>query len=110
MSMIAKTLLLNPYPITYDIQDPRKVSWIADVQNKAAAIIDSVFEETSQVVETEWLDTEQAAAYLQISPGSLRNMVSDGRIPHYKLQRRNRYLKSELDKLIMQNKRGSHGY
>jgi len=53
-----------------------------------------------------WLDTNSASKYLGISPKSLLNEVSQGKIPYYKLGKRNRYLKSELDQLILQNLRG----
>lgn len=48
-----------------------------------------------------WLSTEQAAEYLGISVGSLRNRVSCGEIPRRKLGRLNRYLRSELDALLV---------
>lgn len=54
----------------------------------------------------EWLTTQEAAAYLKLSVGSFRNMVSDGNVPHYKLGRRNRYLRGELKKLLMGMARG----
>lgn len=54
----------------------------------------------------EWLNHEEAAAYLRLSPGALRNLVSNGQVPHYKLGRRNRYLKSELKLLLLTEKRG----
>lgn len=56
--------------------------------------------------EEEWLTTEEAAEYLKISPGSLRNMTSNGQVPFYKLARRNRYLKSELRNMMLKEKRG----
>ncbi len=48
-----------------------------------------------------WLSTEQAAEYLGISVGSLRNRVACGEIPRRKLGRLNRYLRSELDALLV---------
>lgn len=51
-----------------------------------------------------WFDTNEAARYLKISQASLRNSVSFGKIPYYKLGRRNRYLRSDLDKLLFNNK------
>jgi excisionase family DNA binding protein len=59
--------------------------------------------------EEEWLTTSQAASYLCINERTLHNLTSRGEIPYYKFGRRNRYLKSELRNLLMQNKRGSHG-
>lgn len=57
-----------------------------------------------------WLTTEEAAEYLRISPKCLLNEASNGKIPHYKFGRRNRYLFSELKKLLLGKPRGSmHG-
>lgn len=60
--------------------------------------------------ENEWLTTEEAAAYLRLSVGAFRNLTSDGHIPHYKLGRRNRYLRSELRKLLSGQARGRMYY
>ena len=59
----------------------------------------------------EWLDAEGAAHYLKIPLGSVRNMTSDGKIPHYKLGRRVRYRVEDLRTLLLQNRRGEikHG-
>lgn len=60
---------------------------------------------------TEWLSTEEAAAYLRIPVKSLRNLTSNGRIPFYKLYNLNRYRVDELQRLILSNKRGPiYGY
>lgn len=56
--------------------------------------------------EQEWFTTEEAAEYLRISPASLRNMTSNGLVPYYKLGKRNRYLKDELKKLLLSQRRG----
>jgi excisionase family DNA binding protein len=55
---------------------------------------------------SEWLTTEEAATVLRVSVGSLRNMTSNGRISAYKLGRRNRYLRKELDELLFSSKEG----
>ncbi len=58
----------------------------------------------------EWLNSDEAAAYLKISRQVLMNLSSSGKVPFYKFGRRNRYLKSELRNLLMANPRGvSHG-
>ena len=54
----------------------------------------------------EWLTTNQAACYLNVSPSTLRNMVSNGQVTYYKLGRRNRYKLSDLCDLLQQTKRG----
>lgn len=55
----------------------------------------------------EWLTTREAAAYLKISEGVLRNMCCNGTIPYYKLERRNRYRKIDLRNLL-EKKGGSN--
>jgi excisionase family DNA binding protein len=55
----------------------------------------------------EWLTSEQAADYLGLSVGALRNMTSNGQIPYHKLGRRNRYLRVELRQLLLSQKRGA---
>jgi excisionase family DNA binding protein len=54
----------------------------------------------------EWMTTEEAAAYLKIPKASLLNLSSNGKVPYYKFQRRNRYLKSDLLRLLLSNRRG----
>jgi excisionase family DNA binding protein len=58
---------------------------------------------------TEWLTTPAAAKFLGISPGSLRNMTSDGRVPFHKLGRRNRYRLEDLRALLLKERRGPNG-
>lgn len=55
---------------------------------------------------TEWLTTEEAAKYLRISPASLRNMTSNGKVPYHKLERRNRYRLEDLRNLLLKNPKG----
>ena len=54
----------------------------------------------------EWMTTEEAAIYLGLTPGALRNMTSNGSIPYYKLGRRNRYRSDELRSLLSSKKKG----
>lgn len=54
----------------------------------------------------EWLNTVEAADFLRRSPAALRNMTSNGGIPYHKLGRRNRYKRSDLRSLLLQNRRG----
>ena len=44
-----------------------------------------------------WLTVIQAAAYLQLTPGTIRNLTSQRRIPHAKNGGIVRYHKAELD-------------
>jgi excisionase family DNA binding protein len=48
----------------------------------------------------EWMTTKEASGYLRLSTGALLNMVWVGDIKAYKLGRRNRYLKSDLENLF----------
>ena len=57
-------------------------------------------------LKSDWMTTEQVAEYLCLSPGNVRNMTSNGQLPHYKLGRRNRYLRSEIQGLLLRNRRG----
>jgi excisionase family DNA binding protein len=57
----------------------------------------------------EWLNTVQAAGYLSVSIGTLRNMTSNGQIPYSKLGWRNRYSLEKLNALLLQNQRGKNG-
>jgi excisionase family DNA binding protein len=54
----------------------------------------------------EWLTTEEAATFLRVTVGSLRNMTSNGQVRAYKLGRRNRYLMDELNELLFSSKKG----
>ncbi len=64
----------------------------------------------SSLTTEDLLTTEEAASFLKISVGTLRNLTSNGHIPYYKLGRRNRYILDDLRKLILSNKRGNHGH
>lgn len=60
----------------------------------------------AEAANQEWLSVSEAAEYLRISEGSLRNLTSNGKIPFYKLGRRVRYLKAELKALLLSNRKG----
>jgi excisionase family DNA binding protein len=53
-----------------------------------------------------WFTSDEAAEFLKIDKGTLSNFVSNGVIPYYKLGRRNRYLKSELEQLLRSRPKG----
>lgn len=55
---------------------------------------------------TIWMDSREAAQFLRISVPMLRNMASNGQLPFYKLGRRNRYRRDELEALLFSNRRG----
>lgn len=67
---------------------------------------DTMNVDLSSSLKTEWLTSKQAAEYLNISEKSLRNMTSSGKIPYYKLLRRNRYSLPELREFLLRNRRG----
>lgn len=58
---------------------------------------------------SEWFTTEEAADYLRISAGSVRNMTSNGKLPFYKLERRNRYRRGDLEQILLSKRRGPNG-
>ena len=47
-----------------------------------------------------WLTTKEAATYLRVSLGSLKNLVYRGYLKPSKLGRLNRFKKDELDRLL----------
>lgn len=49
----------------------------------------------------EWLTSVEVCNYLKISKKTLMNNVSLGHIPRFKLGRLNRYLKSEIERLVL---------
>ena len=53
-----------------------------------------------------WLTSEEAATYLRIPVGSVRNFVYQGILPFYKFQRRLRFKKSDLEKILEASKQG----
>jgi excisionase family DNA binding protein len=55
---------------------------------------------SKQPTSKEWLTSKEAAKYLGISEGTLRNLTSNGHIQYYKFRRLNRYKPTDLDLLI----------
>lgn len=51
-----------------------------------------------------WVNTKEAALYLRVSVGQIRNMVWRGQLTSYKLNNRLRFIKSDLDKLMKSSK------
>lgn len=60
------------------------------------------------IMQHEWMTACEAANYLKISKSSLYNMCSAGKLNYYKMddQRRSRFLRRDLDLLLLKNKRG----
>jgi excisionase family DNA binding protein len=59
-----------------------------------------------KIIDKEFLTTIEASQFMGISKGRLLNMVSNGKVPHYKLGRSNRYKLSELRELLLETPRG----
>lgn len=67
----------------------------------------SLLEDSKSSLKTEEvMTTEEAAEFLRVPKASLLNLSSNGKVPYYKFQRRNRYLKSDLLQLLLRNRRG----
>lgn len=73
---------------------------------KDCSQLSGMIETPHRSLKIEWLDSENAAIYLGVSVATLRNMASNGQIPFYKLGRRNRYRKDELESLMLKSRRG----
>lgn len=63
-------------------------------------------ESGESLFEKEWITTAEAAAYLGLTVGVLRNMTSNGQVPYYKLGNRNRYRVVDLRALLLAQRRG----
>ena len=70
------------------------------------SVISDLSESECSLTTREVLTSEEAASFLRISVGALRNMASNGQVPYHKLGRRNRYLLAELRQLLLTKKRG----
>ena len=54
----------------------------------------------------DFIDSVRAAEFLSVTTQRLMTMTSAGKVPYYKLGRSNRYLISELQRLIVQTRKG----
>lgn len=54
-----------------------------------------------------WMTVEEVAIYLKVSKSVVYNLTSNGYLPYYKVGGRNRFLKSEIDELILSQKVGA---
>ncbi len=81
---------------------------VKEMGHEGGSFFENKISETGIVdTEPEWLSVPEAAEYLRISEGSLRNMTSNGKIPFYKLGGRVRYQKAELKTLLLSNRKGA---
>ena len=102
-SVLSSNNLSHPIDINKKLQEDTAALGISDKLNQETCSV--------KIEEAEWLTTVQAANFLQLPIGTLRNLTSNGKIPYYKLGRSNRYRREELRNLLLANKRGvSHGY
>jgi excisionase family DNA binding protein len=53
-----------------------------------------------------WMTSKEAAAYIRVSVGQLRNMVWRGQIKRYRLRNRLRFLRSDLDSFVTSSNKG----
>jgi len=53
----------------------------------------------------EWFNTAEAASYLSMTPKSLLAHTSRGLVPFYKIGRRNRYKREELDEILFNSRK-----
>jgi excisionase family DNA binding protein len=58
-------------------------------------------EPKSSLENVRWLTTNEAAQYLRLSISSIKTMIYRGQVRVHKLGRRNRFLREELERLIM---------
>ena len=47
-----------------------------------------------------WMNAKEAALYLRVSVGQIRNMVWRGQLKSYKIKTRLRFLRLDLDRLM----------
>jgi excisionase family DNA binding protein len=50
-----------------------------------------------------WMTSKEAAHYIRVSVGQIRNMVWRGQLKCYHLQNRLRFLRSDLDGLLLKS-------
>lgn len=59
----------------------------------------------------EWMTAKEVSQHLKVSVGSVRNMTYMGSLPFTRIGRRVRYLRQDIDALLLENKRrSSYGY
>jgi hypothetical protein len=82
-----------------------ETSALADVAATLAEAAESLARTARELKDArydEWMDAEQAAAYLKRAPKTLRNIVATGEIPnHYLTERGILFSRKELDEWLM---------
>jgi excisionase family DNA binding protein len=102
---------MNLEEVARDLKNARVVLGTIEARTLVgvAAILSEVTENLSRTAQrlerqrlVEWMDTNQAAAYLGISPGSFANAVASEGIPkHYFTGRKPKFSRQELDAWLM---------
>ncbi len=54
-----------------------------------------------------WMTVGEVAIHLRVSKRVIYNLTSSGYLPYYKIGGRNRFLKSEIDQLILKQRVGT---
>jgi excisionase family DNA binding protein len=82
-----------------------ETSALADVAARLAEAAESLARTARELKEAgydEWMDAEQAAAYLKRTPKTFRNIVAAGEIPkHYLTERGVLFSRKEIDEWLM---------
>jgi hypothetical protein len=101
----------SPTEMARAISEAREVlrsyeaSALADVAAALAAAAESLARtarELREMSQDEWMDADQAAAYLKRTPKTFRNIVVAGEIPkHYLTERGILFSRKELDEWLM---------
>ncbi len=63
----------------------------------------------TQVCESPWLNSEDAAAYLGLATGTVRNLTWSKKLPSYKRGRIVRYNRDDLDAWLRDGERAIQG-
>ncbi len=65
-------------------------------------MVNSISEVSSEALfdKLKWMNAKEAALYLRVSVGQIRNMVWRGQVRSYKIQNRLRFLRVDLDRLV----------
>ena len=63
----------------------------------------------TEYADDRFLTARETAEFLSVPYQSVLNMSSMGKLPYYKLGKRNRYLVSDLKQLLLSERRGPEG-
>jgi hypothetical protein len=75
---------------------------VAATLSEAAANLANTARDLREISRDEWMDSEQAAAYLKKSPKTFRNIVATENVPrHYLTERGILFSRKEIDEWLM---------